>query len=732
MDDGLRFAGRPVAWSGPAMLVLDGSGSAGAAPLSGFFFRQTRFLRTLRLEIEGEVPYPCSIVEASPDTIETTAIFPEVDRGGGGGSGSGGDGERHGVLHRAVDLRSRFVVRPASAEVQVTLTSRWQERVALEVAWVLSADFASVDEAEFGQRDDAASPVEVTAAPSGVVFRYLHPQLPLETQVGADGAEWRFVGDRLAARVTLMRQAPLRLGLTIRAHDPLDPIPPDAELARERRRAARRGRLAVLRAPGSPPLVRITNTAIADVGALAMLEGAEDEWLAPAAGVPLYLGLWGRDALTAGWQAGIFDRGESLADAITLLGRRQGRVVDDERDEQPGRIPMQLRMNPAARLGRTRLGRYYGDMASPLMFVISLGYHYALTGDDGFLEQHWDEACRVLAWAREDGDADGDGYLEYLTRAADGPSHQGWKDSENAVVDEAGTQVAPPVAVSEVQGYWYAALQLMAALALLRGERRRALGWGRQAAGLRRRFNRDFWLEDDGYVALGLDAEKRPIRAITSNAGHCLATGIVRREHVPRLVRRMFQSDLFSGWGIRTLSALNPAYNPLDYHLGSVWPVENATILFGLRRYGMDGHAARLAAGMFSLARFWPEGRIPECVGGHARGEAAHPGLYPRANRVQAWNQSAWALVVQALLGLVPCAPLRLLLVDPILPRSVPSLVIDRLRVGDATVSLRLHRGRGGRVHTEVIERDGVLRVVRQPWIESGASLWRRLRSLVP
>ena len=693
-----------VAWSGPAMLVLDDAGRAGADRLTGFFFRQTRFLQDLRLEIEGEEPYSCSVAAAAPDRIETTAIFPEVDRGGGGGSGSGGTGQRHGVLHRAIDIGSRFTVRPASVEVRTRLTSRWQREVHLELAWRLSADFASVDEAQFGHRYQTA-PVEVTAATSGVVFRYSHPELPFETQVHGDGADWHFDGTRLVARVTLARQQPLDIGLTIRAHDSLDPITREGEAAREARREGRRRRMAVLRAPGSPPLVRVTNTALADVGALAMLEGAEDEWLAPAAGVPLYLGLWGRDALTAGWQAGIFDRGETLADVLNLLGRRQGTRLDAERDEQPGRIPMQLRTDPAARLGRNPFARYYGDVASPLMFVIALGFQYALTGDDAMLEEHWDQAVRVLEWAREYGDSDGDGYIEYLTRSSAGPRHQGWKDSDNAVVDETGAQVTPPVAPCEVQGYWYAALQLMSALALLRGERRRALGWWRRASRLKRRFNRDFWLEDQSCVAFGLDSEKRPICALTSNAGQCLATGIVSREHVPRLVRRIFEPDLFSGWGIRTLSAQNPAYNPLDYHLGSVWPVENATILFGLRRYGFDGHAARLAAGMFALARLWPEGRIPECVGGHARREASHPGLYPRANRVQAWNQSAWGLVAQSLLGIVPYAPLKLMLVDPILPPSVPSLVVERLRVGDATVSLRFRRAASGRVRVEVIER---------------------------
>jgi glycogen debranching enzyme len=192
----------------------------------------------------------------------------------------------------------------------------------------------------------------------------------------------------------------------------------------------------------------------------------------------------------------------------------------------------------------------------------------------------------ALDWARCEGDRDGDGYLEYLTLSPQGPKHQGWKDSDNAVVDERGVQVEPPFASCELQGYWFAALQIAALLALSRGRLWTARRLWRQAQRLKRRFNCDFWLEEEGFVAFGLDADKRPVRCLTSNAGHCLATGIVARRNVPRLVERLFSPELFSGWGIRTLAADNPSYNPFSYHLGSVWPVENASILLGLRRYG--------------------------------------------------------------------------------------------------------------------------------------------------
>ncbi|HYJ79017.1 MAG TPA: amylo-alpha-1,6-glucosidase, partial [Longimicrobiaceae bacterium] len=517
------------------------------------------------------------------------------------------------------------------------------------------------------------------------------------------------------------------LGLEVRVTDGEAGI--DAAGAR-RRLAVLAGELEALvqlHAPGETPLVEFTNQALRDIASLALLDGAEAEWLAPAAGIPVYHAWFGRDMLTTGWQAAPWDGGRQVRQVLTLLRRLQGTVNDPVRDEQPGRIIQQARRGPDARLGKTPFDRYYGDFAAPFMFVIALGHLYSWSGDRDDVAPHWDALRRIAAWARERGDRDGDGYLEYLTESRKGPRHQGWKDSDDAVVDADGRQVPAPVAVCEVQGYWHAALQFMAAFALVMGERADALEHWRAAAALKERFNRDFWLDEEGLVAFGLDADKRPIRAPTSNAGQCLATGIVSDEHAPRLVRRLFEPDLFSGWGIRTLSTRNPAYNPLSYHLGSVWPVENGTIVFGLRRYGFDDRALELARGLYDLARVW-NGRTPECVGGYSREEMAYPGSYPRANAPQAWNQSTLPLLMQSILGLLPVAPAHLLIVDPVLPPWLPELTVRGLRLGDARLTMRFHRDEDGRSHYEVIEQEGTVHVLHQrPPDALGTTLWERL-----
>jgi glycogen debranching enzyme len=720
------------AWRGPSVLVVDNQGRAGDEhTLSGYFFRETRYLRALRLEIDGESPFPASVAEVEPNRLEFSAIYPPVQARGGGGTGSGGSGRTHDLLYRTLDVRLVYILHPASLEVLLQVGNRWNEPAEFDLAWVLSADYAGLSEAQAGKRQQEA-PVQTTPEPGGVRFRYTHEELPFETHVRAEGmGEWSYTDGRLSTRLTLERQQTADVRLTIRAVDSENPLDEEAERAREEREREWQESVTRLFAPGETPLIELATRAMRDLGSLALLDGEEDEWLTPAAGMPMYPATFGRDALTAAWQAAVFDRGEQIRATLARLRRLQGTTVDDWRDEQPGRIVQQARSEPLARLNRNPFTRYYGDYASPFMFIIGLGQLYAWSGDKQAVRENWDAARRILDWAREHGDMDGDGYLEYKTRSPKGPKHQGWKDSDNAMVYGDGRQVEPPIAPCEIQGYYHAALQFMAVLSVVMGHKRDALDLWKQAGELKERFNRDFWLEDEGYVALGLDPEKRPIRSLTSNAGQCITTGIVRDEHLPRLVRRLFQPDLFSGWGLRTLSTDNPSYNPISYHLGSVWAVENGTILFGLRRFGFDDRALELARSLYDLARCWPAGRIPECVGGYARDELLHPGAYPRANTPQAWNQSTYAILIQTLLGMRPVAALGLLALSPVLPPWLPEITLKDLRIGQAKVSLRCWRDSDGDSFYEVLEQEGTLRIVNQPPLDSlSVGIWDRLGAL--
>lgn len=289
-----------------------------------------------------------------------------------------------------------------------------------------------------------------------------------------------------------------------------------------------------------------------------------------------------------------------------------------------------------------------------------------------------------------------------------------------------------PIATCEIQGYWFAAQQLMSVLSWVMGASDDARAYWRSAEDLKTRFNRDWWVPEESSIALAMDPDKRLVRAVTSNIGHCIATGIVSNEHLPAAVGRLFAPDMFSGWGVRTLSSSHKAYNPFSYHCGTVWAVEQATIAFGLRRFGFDARALDLAAAMFDLASLYPEYRIPECVGGWARGDRPTPGAYPRANTPQLWNASAFPLLVHTLLGLQPVAPLNLLVVDPRLPVWMPEVVLEGLRLGEATATLRFWRDRDGTCHADTVRTHGTLRLVHQPPPESlTAGIRDRMTALI-
>lgn len=724
------------AWSGESLLIVDHLGECGdAAPLSGYYFREARFLRTLRLRINGERPWLCHVTAAAPDRLLFDYAYPELTSFGGGGSGQSDDTvttDAHGIPHRALDLRATYSVFLHALRIDLLVTNRAQQDVELELAWLVDADFADLQEALAGARQVRA---DVTSAdgPDGIEFRYAHPQLPYRTRcVAAGRGKWQRSEHALATRVRLRSQERHDFTLTIEPEDFEEPLALEEVAERQRHLAEWAGTLTAFAVPENAGVEATLRDQTRDVASFPLLAGARDEWLAPQAGLPLYPALFGRDAITAGWQSALLDCGTQLDATLTRVGRLQGQRDDPRRDEQPGRIIQQARRGPLARLNVTPHGRYYGDFASPLMFVIGLAHLYAWDGRRATLARHWDVARRIMDWAARDGDPDGDGYLEYLTRSPQGAKHQGWKDSGDAVVDEDGRPVPTPVGTCELQGYWYIAQQLMAGLSWIMGSHEDARAFRRSAGELKERFNRDWWIATDSSLALALDPDKRPIHAPSSNMGQCLATGLVSNEHMPALVGRLFAPDLFSGWGIRTLTTDHRSYNPIGYHLGSVWPVENATIVFGLRRFGFDIRALELAHALFDLAALYPDHRAPECVGGYPRGEWTSPGAYPRANPQQLWNASGYAMLMQAILGLQPVAPLDMLVVDPVLPTWLPEVVVHGLRLGGATATLRFWRDGKGSSHVEVLQRRGTLRVLKQPPPEAlGVKVTDRFRALV-
>jgi glycogen debranching enzyme len=705
------------AWHGPSLLVTTPRGDCGdAAPLSGYWYRETRHLRTLRLEVNGAAPWLTESASDGSRRLDCSFIHPELTRFGGGGTGAA-DGDDatdpSGLPFRALDLRLTMCVEIGALELVLTVANRSRAAVRCELAWKLGADFVDLVDANNRERH-AAPPCRVEAGPGELRFASDDPTLPVATVVRAEGTvAWSARDGGLTARLRLDAGEQTTATLHI---EPVDPAR-DAESEAAREQAWRRWRDALTRIEtrGDPSVTRVIQRNTSDLASLPLLEGAEDEWLVPQAGIPHYPALFGRDAVTAGWQSALLDRGDLLDAVLTCLGRRQGTRSDATRAEQPGRMLQQARSGPLSRLGVLPYARFYADYASPLAYVIALAHLYAWSGNRAALARHWDAARRALDWARHYGDLDGDGFLEYPATRTEGPRNEGWRDSADAIVDDLGETVRGPIATSELQGYWFAAQQLMAVLCWVQGARDDASAYWRAANELRARFNRDFWMEDEGFVGLALDGEKRLVRSLTSNAAHCLTAGILTGDHLQRVVGRLFEPDLFSGWGIRTLSSRHGAYDPVSYHRGSVWAVENATLVFGLRRFGFNARAIELSRALFDLADLYHDARIPEAVGGQARHEWPTPGAYPRANTPQLWNASAFPLVIHSLLGLQPVAPLDLLVVDPMLPDWLPEVILHGLRLGGATATVRFWRDHDGESHAEIVHKRGTLHLIRQP-----------------
>jgi glycogen debranching enzyme len=466
------------------------------------------------------------------------------------------------------------------------------------------------------------------------------------------------------------------------------------------------------------------------------LDQGDRAWV-PAAGIPIFLALFGRDTLTVSWEASLISS-QMMQGTLPLLAKLQGTTVDDWRDEQPGRMLHESHTSPLAKLGFNPRSRYYGSATTSGFYPVVLAELWHWTGDKELIRPLIDPALKALRWKDDWADLDGDGFYEYLTRSTQGVKNQGWKDSGDAIVYEDGSQVEPPIATCEEQAFVYVSKLHMAEMLWWLDRKDEAHRMYREASELKKRFNEVFWMEDLGYFALGLDSKKRQIRSISDNPGHCVACGVVDESLVHRTVDRLFAEDMFTGWGIRTLSAQHPAYNPFSYHRGTVWPVEHGSFAVGFMRYGLYPALEKMAHGIFDAAALFDFQRLPEVFSGHQRDERhPFPALYPKTNWPQAWSSSAVFTIVQCILGLYPYAPLHSLFVDPHLPDWLPEITLSNLHVGEGVVTLRFYREDDGRSSYEVLDKRGRLHVVRQPspWSMTAGPVERMvdaLSSLLP
>ena len=720
-DEQLELAHR-ILHQGYTVLVTRPDGAMRGERREGLWDFDTRILSRHCLLLDGREPVTLSSSILAADRWSACRWLP---RAGGTPEGPRLPQDAFEIaLERRVGcgMAERLVVRNHSmqpAETELTLE--------------LDADFADVEEAGGERRQRGTIETDWDAVARALSFVYRAAREGRELQ---RGLRVRVIEAGSQAEVEEKRlRFPLRLpargswSATIHYESLVDGEwrRPDED---SRRRAHDRWREARASLKTSDRVVdRAFECAAEDLFALRAweLDREPEAWI-PNAGVPTYTGLYGRDVLTAAWQGALIGP-EMLRGALAILAETQAEEDSAWRDEEPGKMIHEMRRGPLAELDITPRRAYYGTETTPAMFVVALSELWHWTGDTGALQRYRDAALRALAWADRYGDRDGDGFLESVRRSPAGLKNQGWKDSDEAIRYADGSLVENPLSTVEEQAFHWMALQRMAEILVALEEDEPAEALLKQARELGRRWHEAFWMEEEGFYAMAIDRDKQRVSSIGSNPGHALAVGVVPAACARRVADRLMMPDLFSGWGVRTLSSLHPSYNPLAYHLGTVWPVENATFALGFKRYGLDGHLDRLASGLFDAASHFRGCRLPEALGGHGRDEAPAPTFYPGSNWPQAWSASAVVQLVQTLLGLYPFAPAKLLaLVRPRLPAWLGAVTLRRVRVGDAVVSLRFERAGDGTTAHEVIEQEGDLLVVSVPPPndpEAGRESWR-------
>jgi len=420
------------------------------------------------------------------------------------------------------------------------------------------------------------------------------------------------------------------------------------------------------------PLKRTYRRSLVDLAALRFAPPVTGGRSLPAAGLPWFMTMFGRDSIFTSLQALPFTPGLA-ATTLLALGEWQGTRLDDFRDEDPGRILHELRYGELTAFEERPHSPYYGCADATPLYVVLLDEYERWTGDRKLVRDLEFEARAALNWIDEYADLQGNGYVWYRRRNEEtGLENQCWKDSWDSISYRDGRLPGFPRATAELQGYAYDAK--------LRGARLARTVWNdpdfageleRQAADLKRRFNRDFWVDDDGYFALALDLEGKQVDALASNNGHLLWSGIVDKSKAKSVVRHLMGPRLFSGWGVRTLAEGEARFNPIGYHVGTVWPFDNSFIAWGLRRYGFKEEAAAIAAGILDAAEFF-DGRLPEAFGGYQREQTKYPVQYPTACSPQAWSTGTPLLLLRTMLGLEPLGDH--LVVDPALPAEIGHL----------------------------------------------------------
>ena len=694
---------RHVLKNANSFAVLDPFGQiqASGPAAEGLFFEDTRYLSRLAMAINGERPLLLSSTVTEGNTMLSVDL-------------ANPEGADRGHAHLApvsIHLLNEIVLGGNALFATVAVRNYGREPAEVELTVELDADFVDMFELRGTHRARRGVVAPVRTGTAGPVFAYR----------GLDDVTRRTVVDfepkphladgRARWELNLAPGASWRAQLAV--HCERDDRPT--------RRSSRRESRAEEAAWAADRRTRVTAITTSNAtfddwlrcsrGDLDMLTTRTEEGLYPYAGVPWFSTAFGRDGLITALESLWVDP-DLAAGTLCFLAANQATASDPKADAEPGKILHETRLGEMAALGEVPFGRYYGTVDATPLFVMLAAAYYERTGHDALVSDLWPHIEAALAWMQTHGDVDGDGFIEYRRKSTGGLDNQGWKDSGDAIFHADGSLAEGPIALAEVQAYAHAAYGGAAVLAAALDKKGRSNELAAKAATLKDRFDAAFWLDELNTYALALDGAKRPLRVVSSNAGHALFTGIAQPSRAPLVAETLLTSAAYSGWGIRTVAEGEARYNPMSYHNGSVWPHDNALIALGFARYGLKTPALRLLDGLYGAAQSFALRRLPELFCGFARRANAGPTAYPLACAPQAWSAASVFALLAAALGIsfVPNER-QIRFFRPALPAWLSEVNLSNLRLGDASIDLVLRRD-GSTIATDVTRREGPIEIV--------------------
>ena len=692
--------------------VFEVGGDIEQSPLEalGFFFKDTRFLSGFELRIAGQDPYFLNSY-LSDDNAELRANLTNPDL-------TGHDGKI--ILPRnSIQIERSWVVMDAALYHRLVISNYSHAPARVPFDLIFAVDFADLFEVRGVKRTQRGEVFPATVEQDRVRFRYRGlDKVTRFTEMVFTPAPRALTDRKGSFRLQMESDECVKLEVRINCGiEPESPVsepethPGDFQTALAGRHheisTAQAGWAKITASHGIFDfLLRRSATDLTSI------IGENDHGSFMMAGIPWFATLFGRDSILTSLSVVQFNP-DIAGRTLRTLAALQGTTVDNARDEQPGKIVHEMRAGEMAATGEIPFGRYYGTIDATPLFLWLIGLYVRITGDLKLATDLWPNVERALEWIDKWGDRDHDGYIEYARETPQGLANQGWKDSFDSISHANGELAEGPIALCEVQGYAYAAYREIGNIATRLGYVDMAGSLAERSKSLKTKFIKDFWVEGKNTVALALDGKKRRCEVMSSNAAHCMATGLVDGEHGKLLAARLLSDDMFTGWGIRTLSDTERRYNPMSYHNGSVWPHDNAIAAVGLAQCRTHAGVIRILDGLLDAAVSFRGGSLPELFCGFHREQHLGPVPYPVACHPQAWSAASVFLILQAMLGMrISGFENRVTIDNPVLPSWLEWLKVENMKVGQGSVSLIFQRmSEGKEAAVDVLDKQGDVEV---------------------